>query len=105
MQIPKLPHLQVLFAKNLGFVIGSVSSFWLVGGFLARLDEVQEELLYYPGVGFSVGVGGGVYGKVFYVMGKGLSGELSCLCGRSCWSPTSGLVGDLKSPASELLRY
>ena len=26
--------------------------------FLARLDEVQEELLYYPGVGVSVGVGG-----------------------------------------------
>ena len=28
--------------------------------FLARLDEVQEELLYYPRVGVGVGVGGGV---------------------------------------------
>ena len=27
---------------------------------LARLDEVQEELLYYPVVGVGVGVGGGV---------------------------------------------
>ena len=67
-------------------------------GFLARLDEVQEELLYYPGVGVGVGVGvgGGVgvgvgvrkmlkfYVKVFYVMGKALSGKLSCPCDRSC---------------------
>ena len=59
---------------------------------LARLDEVQEELLYYPGVGVGVGVcvGGGVgvskkfNVKVFYVMGKALSGELSCPCDRSC---------------------
>ena len=28
--------------------------------FLAPLDEVQEELLYTPGVGVGVGVGGGV---------------------------------------------
>ena len=38
-----------------------------------------------PGVG--VGVGGGVSKKfnikVFYVMGKALSGELSCPCDRS----------------------
>ena len=27
---------------------------------LARLDEVQDELLYYAGVGVGVGVGGGV---------------------------------------------
>ena len=67
--------------------------------FLARLDEVQEELLYYPGVcigvgfGVDVGVGGGVgvskmlkfYVKVFYVMGKALSGELSCPYDRCCW--------------------
>ena len=25
------------------------------------------------------------YVKVFYVMGKALSGELSCPCGRSCY--------------------
>ena len=25
------------------------------------------------------------YAKVFYVMGKALSGELSCPCDRSCW--------------------
>ena len=55
--------------------------------FLARLDEVQEELLYYPAVGVGVGVGVGVskkFNKVFYVMGKALSGELSCPCDRSC---------------------
>ena len=53
---------------------------------LAHLDKVQEELLT-PGVG----VGGGVgvskkfNVKVFYVMGKVLSGELSCPCDRSCY--------------------
>ena len=56
--------------------------------FLAHLDEVQEELLYYPGVG--IGGGGGVSKKfnvkVFYVMGKALSGELSCPCDRSCFT-------------------
>ena len=66
--------------------------------FLARLDEVQEELLYHPGVGVGVGINVGVSGvvgvskmlkfyvKVFYVMGKALSGELSCPCDRSCFS-------------------
>ena len=57
--------------------------------FLARLDEVQEELLYYPGVGIGVGVGVGVSKrfnvKVFYEMGKALSGKLSCPCDRSCF--------------------
>ena len=57
--------------------------------FLARLDGVQEELLYYPGVGIGVSVGGSGISKmfnvkVFYVMGKALSGELSCPCDRSC---------------------
>ena len=60
--------------------------------FLARLDEIQEELLYYPGVGVGVGGGGGgsvgaskkFNVKVFYVMGKALLGELSCPCDRSC---------------------
>ena len=55
-----------------------------VHSFLARLDEVQEELLYYlyprrrrqQNVSF--------YLKVFYVIGKALSGELSCPCDRSC---------------------
>ena len=44
------------------------------------------------GVGVGVGVGGGgvskiesFYVKVFYVMGEGLSGELSCPCDRSCF--------------------
>ena len=59
--------------------------------FLARLDEVQEELLYYPGIGVGVGVGGGGVVskkfdvKVFYVMSKALSGKLSCPCDRSCY--------------------
>ena len=44
--------------------------------FLARLDEVQEELLYYPGIGFGIGVsigagvgvgGGGCVSKKFDV--------------------------------------
>ena len=59
--------------------------------FLARLDEVQEELLYYSRHGVSVGVGVSImlkfYVKVFYVMGKALSGELSCPCDRSCYVP------------------
>ena len=52
----------------------------VIFSFLARLDEVQEELLYYPRRrrwrGQNV--------KVFYVMDKALSGELSCPCDRSC---------------------
>ena len=53
--------------------------------FLARLDKVQEELLYYPRVG--VGVSKKFNVKVFYVFGKALSGELSCPCDRSCFRP------------------
>ena len=41
-----------------------------------------------PGVSVGVSVGSGVSKKfnvkVFYVMGKALSGELSCPCDRSC---------------------
>ena len=61
--------------------------------FLARLDEVQEELLYYPrrrcwrwrwrGGGVGVSKMLKFYVKVFYVMGKALSGELSCPFNRS----------------------
>ena len=50
--------------------------------FLARLDEVKEELLYYPGIG--VGVSKKFNVEVFYMMGKALSGKLSCPCDRSC---------------------
>ena len=43
-----------------------------------------------PGVGFGIGIGFSkmlkFYVKVFYVMGKALSGELSCPCDRSCLS-------------------
>ena len=55
--------------------------------FLARLEEVQEEQLYYPRHRrhrryqnvkvFTL--------KFFYVMGKALSGELSCPSDRSCY--------------------
>ena len=38
--------------------ISHVCKLNVVLAFLARLDEVQEELLYYPGVGVGVGVGG-----------------------------------------------
>ena len=59
-----------------------------MNSFLARLDEVQEEYCATPSVGIGVG-GGGVSKKfnikVFYVMGKVLSGELSCPCDRSCF--------------------
>ena len=37
------------------------------------------------GVGVSGGVSKKFNVKVFYVMGKALSGELSCLCDRSCF--------------------
>ena len=37
-----------------------------IGQFLAHIDEVQEELLYYPGVGISKKFNV----KVFYVMGS-----------------------------------
>ena len=51
--------------------------------FLARLDEVGF------GIGVSIGGGGGVSKKfnvkVFYVMSKALSGELSCPCDKACF--------------------
>ena len=53
--------------------------------FLARLDEVQEELLYNPGICSGVGVSKKFNVKVFYVMGKALSGELSSPYDRSCY--------------------
>ena len=71
--------------------------------FLACLDKVQEELLYYPGVG----VGGGVskmlkfYVKVFYVMGKALSGELSCPCDRPCCFFSSAILVGVNSYRKE----
>ena len=44
--------------------------------FLAHLNKVQEELLYYPrcGVGIGIGVSKMFCIKVFYVMGKALTG-------------------------------
>ena len=49
-----------------------------------------------------IGVGGGrgvskmlkIYVKVFYVMGKALSGELSCPCDRSCCVLNESLTND-----------
>ena len=52
--------------------------------FLACLDEVQEELFNCTTPGVGVGVSKKFNVKVFYVMGKALSGELSCPCDRSC---------------------
>ena len=54
-----------------------------VHSFLARLDEVQEELLYYPRHRRQQNVKVFTL-KFFYVIGKALSGELSCPCDRSC---------------------
>ena len=72
--------------------------------FLAHLDKVQEELLYYCTTPTIVGILTFMSGKidfyvylslkskmlkfhvkVFYVMGKALSGEPSCPCDRSCY--------------------
>ena len=55
--------------------------------FLISLNEAQEELLHYPGVGVDVGICKvlNFYVKDFYVMGKVLTGELSCPYDRSCW--------------------
>ena len=61
--------------------------------FLAGLDKVQEDLLYYPRRR-CLGRGRRCRGKqnvkvltlkFFYVMGKALSGELSGPCDRSCF--------------------
>ena len=70
--------------------------------FLARLDEVQEELLYYPRHRhwhwrrgwWRRGVSKKFSLKVFYVMGKALSGELSCPCDKSCLILASFLSWD-----------
>ena len=55
---------------------------------LACLDEVQEEILHYPRRWrwrWRWRRRRRFYVKVFYVMGKALSGELSCPCDRSCF--------------------
>ena len=60
-----------------------------MNGFLARLDEVQEELLYCPpasALAAALALAKSLTLKFFYVMGKALSGELSCPCDRSCYS-------------------
>ena len=80
--------------------------------FLARLDEVQEELLYYPrrwrrcwlcqrgGVSKKFNV------KVFFVMGKALSGKLSCPCDRSCFFFLNDInKRDRRAAVSENLKY
>ena len=54
-----------------------------------------------PGVGVGVGSAGVVgdckmlkfYVKVFYVIGKALSGELSCPCDRSCLTKNYSVFG------------
>ena len=75
-------------------VIVVFSAFWLAW--------TKSRKSYYttPGVGVGVGVGiggsGGIskmlkfYVKVFYVMGKVLSGELSSPCDRSCFMEKYG---------------
>ena len=45
-----------------------------------------------PGVGGGVGVSKKFNIKVFYVMGRALSGELSCPCDRSCFIKNISLV-------------
>ena len=48
-----------------------------------------------PGVSVGVGVSKMLkfYVKVFYVMGKALSGELSCPCDRSCYHDSAYILG------------
>ena len=58
--------------------------------------------MYYPGIG--VGGSGGVavskmlkfYVKVFYVMGRALSGGLCCPCDRSCFNINSLSVSEFE---------
>ena len=55
--------------------------------FLAHLDEVQEELLYYPPALALVALSAlakSLMLKFFYVMGKALSCKLSCPCDSCC---------------------
>ena len=49
--------------------------------FLAPMNEVQKE----PVLASVLAKCYSFYVKVFYVMGKALTGELSCPCDRSCW--------------------
>ena len=64
-----------------------------------------------PGVGVGVGVGGGVgvskkfHVKVFYVLGRALSGELSCPCDRSCYVMGKALSGNLSCKRTDLSQY
>ena len=91
-KIKQVKKLLYLHKKHLAvMMLPFIYISWIT--FLARPDEVQEELLYYPRrwrrcwrwrqrriskmLKF--------YVKVFYVMGKVLSGELSCPCDRSCY--------------------
>ena len=58
-----------------------------VGSKSRSVDQILEKTFLHS-KGLIVGVGVGVskksHVKVFYVMGKALSGELSCPCDRSC---------------------
>ena len=64
--------------------------FFLSGHFKLAWTESRKSYCTTHGVGVGIVVGGGVgiskkfNVKVFYVMGKALSGELSCPCDRSC---------------------
>ena len=53
-----MPHTRMTTLFIFIFLILSPDPYFYC--FLARLDEVQEELLYYPDVGVGVGVGIGV---------------------------------------------
>ena len=50
------------------------------------VTKSRKSLCTTPGVGVGIGISKKFNVKVFYVMGKALSGELSCPCDRSCFS-------------------
>ena len=60
-----------------------------MSSFLLVWTKSRKSYCTIPGVGVGVGGGFGISKKfnvkVFYVMGKALSGKLSCPCDRSCF--------------------
>ena len=56
-------------------------------------EQALEELSLYPGIGTSVSKMLKFYVKVFYVMGKALTGELSCPYDRSCFAKRNKIPG------------
>ena len=61
----------------------SVCNYIFNGYVISPLNKVQEELLHYPRCRVNKMLN--FYVKVFYLIGKALTGELSCPCDMSCF--------------------